>query len=133
LTGPKYLQALGKKTMRELTDSESKDFENYKFFVLCQLDADKVVDDEAIKKAAAKELAIPSEVDELLKATITTHIEKNGKEPTVDAMRRYQVGAYAFWKGEFVDGQDQEYEEEYAEEEYEDEFLEDEEEEDEEE
>jgi hypothetical protein len=98
LAGPAYLKSLGKKTLRELSAEENRNFEQYKFFVLCQLDPGDVPDGPTLVRLSAGSLSAPTPVADLLRATVARHIEEQGQEPGLDAVRRYQAGAVAMWK-----------------------------------
>jgi hypothetical protein len=101
LCSPAYLASLSKKNLRELTDEEAKKFESFKFCILCQNEANSTIEESGIAKLLQGKLSMPTAVVELLKVTVAKHIEINGKEPNFDVLRRYQAGAYAFWKGDF--------------------------------
>jgi hypothetical protein len=84
-----------------LTDEQASKLERCKFFMLCQLDPGQDVDEKVVAALCKNDLSIPEQVDALVKETVRQHTTKNGTAPTIDVMRRYQAGAYAFWKGEF--------------------------------
>jgi hypothetical protein len=48
--------------------------------------------------AERRQLSAPAPVADLLRATVARHIEEQGQEPGLDAVRRYQAGAVAMWK-----------------------------------
>ncbi len=100
---PAYLSAAGKQTLRELTDEETRNFEELKFRVLCQFQVREVVDKDSVLKAVSGTLEVPDLVMRLLKATVTRHAEQSGKEPPLETLRRYQAGVYALYRGEYDD------------------------------
>lgn len=93
-----YLKSLGKKSLRELTDAEARNFEEFKFFVLCQLEPGTEVGDRVVAACATKKLEIPSQVALLLKETVAKHAESTGREPSAETLRRFQAGTFALWK-----------------------------------
>jgi hypothetical protein len=101
VTSKAFLKSLKKNSLRELSDDEARNFEAYKFFLLCQFNPGEQIDAKAIASASNKELTIPEQVDEVVKAAVQKHVEKFGKEPTFEVVRRFQAGAVAFWKGDY--------------------------------
>lgn len=97
ITSSAYLKSLGKKNLRQLTEDESATFEQYKFFLLCNLRPDSEVTEQEIVGLSKANLQAPAPIHELLKATLALHTEKHGKEPTLDDYRLYQAGAVAAW------------------------------------
>jgi len=100
---PKYLKTLGKKTLRELTEEESAEFEDFKFKVLCQLELGEEATAETLQPLLLKPLEVPQFVNSLMEQTVQNHIESYGKEPTIDILRRYQASVFAIYKGEDQD------------------------------
>jgi len=118
IAAPGYLKALGKTvdgkgkvakqpTLRDLTDEEAEKFERFKFYVLCQHDPSADVDEKSVAAAMRGELSIPGEVAALVKETTRQHTEKTGKAPTLAEVRRYQAAAFAMWKGDFDECDDE--------------------------
>jgi hypothetical protein len=103
LTAPVYLERLGKKTLRELSEAEAQTFERYKFFVLCSLGRNTEVTEAVVARASAGTLELPGPVDELLRATLAEHARATGREPSLEVLRRYQAGVYAAWVGDDAD------------------------------
>jgi hypothetical protein len=101
VTAPLLLKARGKRTLRELTDEDARNFETLKFHALCRLDPNRAVDEGVVRAAVAGDLSVPAHVDELVKAAVARHVEQTGQEPTVEVLRKYRAGAYALWKGDF--------------------------------
>lgn len=101
LSSPAYLGSLSKKNLRELTDDEQRNFESFKFHALCQLEPNTEVEEDTVKKIVGRDLGLPVQVSALLRATVTKHAEAHGREPNLETLRRYQAGAYTFWKGGF--------------------------------
>jgi hypothetical protein len=102
--GPAYLKSVGKTTHRELTEEQSRNFEELRFRTLCQFDIHDDLDKSSVVKAATGSLEVPTQVMQLLRATVAKHVEaNNSKEPPVETLRGYQAGVYAFWKGEYED------------------------------
>jgi hypothetical protein len=102
LCSPMFLASLKKKNMRELTNTEAKHFETFKFHLLCQFKPNDDISEEAVKAIISNSsLSIPSQVNELLKQTVAKYMETNSKEPPFEVLRRFYAGAFAFWKGEY--------------------------------
>jgi hypothetical protein len=102
IAGAAYLNSLGKKNLRQLTDEEGRAFEDYKFHLLCKMEPGSVVDEQVVSRLSAEDISMPTQVVELVKAAVSRHVEQNGgKQPPIEVLRRYRSGAYAFWKGEF--------------------------------
>lgn len=104
LAKPALLKALGHKTLRDLTDEQALAFERYKFIALCRLSPNTVIDSTTMVELSKAELSLPGPVDALIRETIAQHARANGKEPTLEVLRRYQAGAYAMWKANLEDG-----------------------------
>lgn len=98
LAAPAYLARLGKKNLRELTDQETRSFESFKFRALCRFEPGGEFGGRELAAVAAGDLTLPAFVAALLRETVARHVESHGKEPTLEALRRYQSGAYALWK-----------------------------------
>lgn len=107
VAAPSLLRARGKKTLRELTDEDTRNFEALKFHALCKLDPSQPVDEKVIKRALAGDLSVPRPVDDLVKAAVARHVEQTGSEPTVDVLRKYRAGAFALFNGDFPDEGDE--------------------------
>jgi hypothetical protein len=101
IAGKAYLKSLSKRNMRELTDAEMRDYEQYKFHLLCQFEPNTEITSELIAEKSKGELSLPHQIASLLSTTIAHHVKKEGREPTLETMRRYRSGIYAFWKGNF--------------------------------
>lgn len=102
LTTPVLLKSVGKKTLRELTEQEARDFEEFKFSLLCQFSLSEEIDEDKIKGFLTKPLDVPEFAVELLTATVKKHIEEHGKEPAVEVLRRYQSSVFALYRGEYA-------------------------------
>lgn len=96
-TAPAFLAAQGKKNRRQLTEAEFGEFEKFTFAVLCNLPACAEVTEETIKSTLSKPLAVPAQVLELKRATVSRFTEKEGKEPSVDKVRQIQAQVYALY------------------------------------
>ncbi|MBY0525590.1 MAG: hypothetical protein K2R98_19450 [Gemmataceae bacterium] len=100
VTQPAYLHSVNKKNLRALTTAESEALEKFKFATLANLDVHAKVDEEAVKRVVASPLVIPHQVTQLVKATVTKHIEREGKEPTVEKVRQIQAAVVALFKAD---------------------------------
>lgn len=100
VTNP-FLQTVGKKNLRELTDEEARDFEAFKFALLCQMPLGAEVTQQSVASLLNAPLVVPAPIEELMRATIGRHVETYGREPTVEALRRYQSAAFALYRGQY--------------------------------
>ena len=94
LVTPAFLKSVGKRNLRELTDKECVDFENFKFALLWQFKPGQVVDKASVTAAISKPLEVPVLANELLRKTIAQWAEQTGKEPTLEVLRRFQSSVY---------------------------------------
>ncbi len=101
MVAPAFLKSVGKKTMRELTDTESRNFEAFKFDLLCQFSLGQVPDGKTIAQLVQNPLKVPENVRELLRMTVARYAEQNGKEPPLEVLRRFQSSVFALYRGEF--------------------------------
>lgn len=97
---PIYLKAIGKKSLRELTNVEASAFEEYKFCVLANSELGSEVTTERLKEISKNTLTIPAPMQQLLKTTVSMYIEQNGKEPSLDMLRGFQTSIVALWNSE---------------------------------
>lgn len=98
--GEAYLKALGKSNFREVSADQARAFEDFKFRALFRLPYGEEVGKEAVRRAVAGELDVPSIPLSLLKASLANHVEKTGREPTLEIARRFQSGVYALWRAD---------------------------------
>jgi hypothetical protein len=101
MVGPAYLKARGKKTLRELTEDESRKFEKLKFALLCQFKAGAKVTREEVGKLLGGKLSVPRGVWRLLRAAAARYAEANGRAPTLDVARRLQSAVFAAYRGDY--------------------------------
>lgn len=101
LVSPAYLKAISKGNLRQLTTQEAKDFEAFKFALLCTFDIGQAIDQKSVGKLLQQKLSVPKQVAELMKVTVSKHVEQKGEEPSLDTIRLYQAGAFAMWKGDY--------------------------------
>lgn len=101
-----YLDSLGKKTLRDLTDEQTEQLETARFAALCQHPIDQVPTRESVRAILGEPMKVPRAVSSLLEATLARH-----RGPmTLEVRRRYQAAVYALWHGSFQgeeDGQHQ--------------------------
>lgn len=98
---PAFLKAVAKKTLRELTDEESRNFEVFKFGLLCQLPLSEPFDEKTVAAVIAKPLAVPVEVNRLVRAAVTKYVETHEREPGLDVVRRFQASVYTLYAGDY--------------------------------
>lgn len=93
---PMYLEGIGKKTAREMTHEEAANFEQFRFAALCSYTLDEAPTAENLKaKYEQGQVTIPVNAALLLKETIQTHLQQNGREPTTEVVRGYMAGIHA--------------------------------------
>jgi hypothetical protein len=98
---PLLLGALGKKSLRELTDRQAADFEELKFAVLCRVGV--AVTEGGVREAVSDpSLAVPERAGALLKATVDSYTGEAGRPPSLETLRKFQAGVYAAEYGEGV-------------------------------
>lgn len=97
---PVMLTSCGKKTLRELTDEEAKNFESLKFHTLCQFKFDDEITENAVGTLLQNKLEVPAFVSGLLAQTVSQHTSKNDKPLTFDVLRRYHSAVFAMYRGE---------------------------------
>lgn len=90
---PVYLQSLGKKNLRQLTDAESNDFEEFKFAVLANIEPLSKVSEESLMELVAQKLEIRPEIRKVYADTVIQFMSKVTTEPTVDDIRNIQAVA----------------------------------------
>ena len=99
VTTPLYLESLGKKNLRQLTTAEARDFEDFKFALLCSLPPDVDVGEEVIAQAVGQKLVVPQEVQTLFQTTLGKYVEKFGSEPTLEWTRNLRAKVYSLYVG----------------------------------
>lgn len=96
LATPIYLQALGKKTAREMTNEEAENLEQFRFAALCSYDLSEMPTEATLQaRCQAESLEVPVGPALLLKQTIQEHLQRYGKEPTIEVVRGYMAGIHA--------------------------------------
>lgn len=98
IASPGFLNVVGKRNCRELSEGESATFESYKFHVLANLEAFSDPTQDDLVRIGKADLTIPTQCMDLLSATISKHVTQYGKEPPIETLRRYQAGVIALWK-----------------------------------
>lgn len=94
ITTPLFLAHLKKKTMRELTNEESDNFEHFKFSLLSSLALDDKITPELIENRCRDELSVPPAVAELLQKTIQAHMTRYGRTPALEETRYYMANIH---------------------------------------
>lgn len=102
ILNPIWLEACSKKNMRQLSDEESRQIEDLKYAILCNLEPFSQIDEETIEKLTSSELFIPKYVTDLIKRTK----EKYSRDVSIDEYREIQAMVYTFCKGDLENGGD---------------------------
>lgn len=97
---PKYLKSVGCKNLRQLSDDASKNYENLKFAVLCNVPFGSEITEKLVGEVVKASPRIPVPVQQLLDACIYTYLTDHNAEPTVQEQRRLQTLVYATYKGD---------------------------------
>lgn len=93
---PMYLQAIGKKTAREMTVEEAANMESFRFAALCSYPLTEMPTQQNLQeRCQAGSLQVPVFAADLLQQTIKQHMQEYGKEPTTDMVRAYMAGIHA--------------------------------------
>ena len=100
LVTPVYLKSISRKNLRELTDTQTAEFEDFKFSLLCQFAVGQTVTESGVKEFLQKPLLVSEPARTLLKKTIALHTEKNGSEPTLSELRLFQASVFTIEKGD---------------------------------
>ncbi len=100
VTAPAYLKSCGKKNLRQLTTQEAESFEKFKFSVLANLPLGVKVGPKSLASVLACPLPVPVSVTQLLKATVGSYRDREGKEPSVEKVREFMSRIIALHKGE---------------------------------
>lgn len=95
---PAFLQACGKKNLRELTDEESDRFEKFKFAALYQVGLGEKVTEEKVTSLLRNEMPVPAFVSGLLQKTLEEYQDNSGQRPTLEIIRRSQALVVALCK-----------------------------------
>ncbi len=97
-----FLDATQKKNLRQLSDDESKELDDLKFAVLCNLNLYSTVDENVIGELITREkpLGIPKSIITLCNATIREFEAKFNKQPNIDELRHIQASVYALFTGD---------------------------------
>lgn len=99
LTTEAYLQATGKKSLRELADQEASDLENFKLALLCNLPFGSEVTQQSIARLMGQPLSIPPAVSKLIRQALGLYQNEQGKQASVEVSRRFSSLACALILG----------------------------------
>ncbi len=92
LVTPAYLNSLGKKSLRELTDSEAASFEDFKFSLLFSLKGEPTP--ESVKEVLRSSLPVPAWATTLLNRAKEAYLAR-GRKLTLDVLRDFQSSIFA--------------------------------------
>jgi hypothetical protein len=95
---PIYLQTCGKDKLVKLTEEESKDLEDFKFAVLCNLQPYSEFTEDTLTKMVEASLPVHPIITQMLQATLGKFTEKFNRSPTLDETRLFQAEVYSLWK-----------------------------------
>ena len=96
---PAFLEAKNKKNIRQLTDDEVSELEEFKFAVLCNMPVHSALTEEAIAAVVAEPLPISHRVNELRQVFTEKYVEQKHSHPTIEDMRQIQATVYALING----------------------------------
>lgn len=100
---PIYLKSLAKKNLRQISDEEFKNFENFKFAVLSSLKPYQPLDSKILNKIVNKKIDVPLLYSTLLAKCIETYEKENKKEISIENKRKFQSQIYALYNIEDLD------------------------------
>lgn len=93
---PIFLDMLGKKNLRQLTNEEFHNFEKLKFGLLVNCQCESKFDSEQVRKMLeSNQVSVPLHISSLLSEMLKVYKEENGVDPTTDIIRRFQCITYA--------------------------------------
>lgn len=84
---PVYLQTVGKKNLRQLSNEESNDFERFKFAVLANIEPLTKVSQESVETLLESPLEIDAEIAKVYADTVIEFMSKANPNPTVEDIR----------------------------------------------
>lgn len=99
------LKLKNKTNMRQLTDEETKAYEDLKLSVLCNHEVGSDVTEESVKQSL-NNYSLPLPIKELTDLTIAKYIDKNKEKPSLDQIRQIRVMAYAMYSYEDLEDLD---------------------------
>jgi hypothetical protein len=97
VVNPLYCESCGKDTLRKLTDEESKNLEQFKFAILCNLEPYTEFTQDVLMDKIDNPLHISPIVIELFTATLAKFTEKFNRTPTIDETRLFQAEVYSLY------------------------------------
>ncbi len=98
VVNPLYVASCNKKNVRSLTDIETKNLEDLRFAILCNLEPDSKFDEDKCVSMIDAQLPVDPIVYELLSTTLAKFQEKFNRVPTIDETRLFQSEVYSLWK-----------------------------------
>lgn len=101
LVTPIYLESLGKKDPRALSNEETNNLEEFKHAFLCSLSMETPVTVETLEVAVSKPLSVPKPCDVLYKAMVKEYVNTFYHEPPMEEQRQMKAAVYALYKGDF--------------------------------
>lgn len=86
---PNYLEMLGKKNLRQLTNEEFNNLEKLKLGLLNQIPLGDNVTDTQINNLLKGSVSVPAHISSLISEMLNIYKEQYQKEPTIDVIRRF--------------------------------------------
>lgn len=100
IINPLYFEMVSKKDLRELTEEEFNNLEYIKNSVLFQFEPlEDITEQKIVEKIQAKP-TIPEEATAAYKQTVSSYVDRFGKQPSLDEQRRLFASIYAYYKTE---------------------------------
>lgn len=93
-----YLSFLNKKNLRQLTDAEVAEYEQFKFSVLCNMEPFTEINEKNLADLLQKPLVVPEFAEQLKSSTVHQFAQKFEREPTIDDKRLIEVNVYAVYQ-----------------------------------
>lgn len=100
---PFFLEKFEKDNLRQLTEAESKELENFKLVVMSNFEAYADVNEEKIYNLIQEPLSVYNDMEDLVNQFAAEIVERRGVEPNLDELRKIHCLVYALYKGD-LDG-----------------------------
>ena len=98
IINPAILDHYNKASLRSLTKDEVGQLEHLKLCILCGMEPFIEITPEVVSQLLSKPIAVDSGVTKLLAGLKEDFLNRNGREPNIDEVRRINISCYALSK-----------------------------------
>ena len=98
IINPAILDHYNKASLRSLTKDEVGQLEHLKLCILCGMEPFIEITPEVVSQLLSKPIAVDSSITKLLAGLKEDFLNKNGREPNIDEVRRINISCYALSK-----------------------------------